>query len=705
MEKKYKQQPSNCIKVVLFGPESTGKTTLSKQLAKHYNTVWVPEYAREYLQNKWNAEQKTCQPKDLLPIAEGQMKLENELVKKANSVLICDTDLLETKVYSEAYYLGTCDPILQKFALENTYDLYFLTYIDTPWEADDLRDKPNERSRMFKAFETALKKHNKPYVLLKGNKIERLEMAINHIDKLLKNKALNFTEKDQNQIKSKGLTINQIEGQVNRIKNGMSYSNLVAAANIGSGIESYSEQEIKEFIDLYEEMQDNLNIVKFVPASGAATRMFKFLFQFLSQFNPEHETIESYAKKHNDNLIITFISNFEKFPFYNQIVLKAKAINPNFDKLNKNEAVLGLVKAMLNEDALNYSFFPKGLLPFHKYKNGAVTAFYDHLFETTLYASSKNKANLHFTVSEKHHSCFTAELNNIINELEQKTNTTFNVSFSYQKEETETVALTENNEVYRNEDGSILFRPAGHGALLENLNDLNSDLVFIKNIDNIVVFNKNEKLNKYKKLIAGVLLKVQEQTFSFLHQLDNASVNEAEMLNMAMFLSKKMNVSIFDEFDDLTLEKKKQYLKEKLNKPIRVCAMVKNEGEPGGGPFWVKDMHGDMSLQIVEFAQIDIENPSQAEIVKNATHFNPTDLVCGIKNYKGARFNLLNFVDKEAAFITDKTQNGIAIKALELPGLWNGSMANWNTIFVEVPLATFNPVKTVNDLLKPEHQV
>lgn len=189
MEEKYKQQPANCIKVVLFGPESTGKTTLSRQLARYYNSVWVPEYAREYLQNKWNNERKTCEPDDLLPIAEGQMKLENKLAHKTDSVLICDTDLLETKVYSEAYYIGSCDPVLEKYALENSYDLYFLTYIDTPWEADDLRDKPEEREVMFKAFENELIKNKRPYVLLKGDKKERLETAVNHINKLLNPKA------------------------------------------------------------------------------------------------------------------------------------------------------------------------------------------------------------------------------------------------------------------------------------------------------------------------------------------------------------------------------------------------------------------------------------------------------------------------------------------------------------------------------------
>ncbi|WP_341216524.1 DUF4301 family protein [uncultured Wocania sp.] len=513
-----------------------------------------------------------------------------------------------------------------------------------------------------------------------------------------------FSDKDIQHIENKGITIAQVTAQVERIKNGMSYSNLVAAANIGNGIERYNEIEIQDFVNLYETKQNNFDIVKFVPASGAATRMFKFLFQFLNHFNPKKETIDNYAKRQNDTLIKPFISGLERFPFYNAVLLEAKTIHPNFENLSEDEAYLEFVKTMLSKEALNYSFLPKGLLPFHKYKDGAVTAFYEHLLESTLYASSNNKAKLHFTVSENHHEYFNSELTKIKAQLEQRTETNFDVSFSYQKAETETVALTNQNDIYRSEDDSILFRPAGHGALLENLNDLNSDLIFIKNIDNIVVFNKNKKLSNYKKLIAGVLIQAQEQAFSFLHKLDNDSASESDMLTIAMFLSEKMNVSILDDFDDLTPEKKKQYLKEKLNRPIRVCGMVKNEGEPGGGPFWVKDEHGETSLQIVEFAQINIEDTAQAEIVKNATHFNPTDLVCGTKNYKGEKFNLLNFVDPNAAFITMKTQNGVGIKALELPGLWNGSMAYWNSIFVEIPVTTFNPVKTVNDLLKPEHQ-
>ncbi|MFI1772933.1 DUF4301 family protein [Thalassobellus citreus] len=513
-----------------------------------------------------------------------------------------------------------------------------------------------------------------------------------------------FTKKDIQQIENKGITQEQVNAQISRIKNGMSYSNLIEAATIGKGIASFNEDETKVLIELYNAKQNALSIVKFVPASGAATRMFKFLFQFYKNFDASNESIDDYAERQKDTLIKTFISNLETFPFYNEVIAKVKASNSNFESLSKSEQYFEFVKTMLNVDGLNYSFLPKGLLPFHKYDNQVVTAFYEHLFESTLYASSNKSSNLHFTVSEQHHDYFNSELNKIKTDLGQKTNTAFNVSYSYQNQATETVALKNDGEVFRNEDGSILFRPAGHGALLENLNKLNNDIVFIKNIDNIVVVKTNIEVSEYKKLLAGVLVEIQEEAFKFLNQLDSDLVSENDMLKIAMFLTNKLNVSIDTEFDDFASEAKINYLKDKLNRPIRVCGMVKNEGEPGGGPFWVKDENGNISLQIVEFAQIDIDNNEQADIVKNATHFNPTDLVCGVKNYKGEKFNLLDFVDHEAAFITMKTQNGIDIKALELPGLWNGSMAYWNSIFVEVPLETFNPVKTVNDLLKDPHQ-
>ncbi|GAA4950041.1 hypothetical protein GCM10023314_24270 [Algibacter agarivorans] len=513
-----------------------------------------------------------------------------------------------------------------------------------------------------------------------------------------------FSEKDIQQIENKGISIEQVNAQTSRLKNGMSYSHLVAAATIGRGIESYNEDEIQDFIELYEKKQDALSIVKFVPASGAATRMFKFLFQFLKNFKPAKESIEDYAEKYNDALIKPFFDSLKAFPFYNAVISKVKEIHSDFESLSEGEKHLEFVKTMLDKKGLNYSFLPKGLLPFHKYGNIAITAFQEHLFESTLYASSNNNSNLHFTVSEKHHKYFIEELNRINEELVKQTKTNFNVTFSYQKETTETVALTPKGTIYRNEDDSILFRPAGHGALLENLNELNNDLIFIKNIDNIVVSDKNIEVSNYKKLLAGVLLEAQQKTFSYLKKLDEVNLTETDFKVMVLFLRYRLNVSVTPDFDKFTSQEKTVYLREKLNRPIRVCGMVKNQGEPGGGPFWVKDENDNVSLQIVEFAQIDFRRKNQQSLVYKATHFNPTDLVCGVKNYKGEKFNLKDFVDLEAAFITMKTQNGVDIKALELPGLWNGSMAYWNSIFVEVPLKTFNPVKTVNDLLKPEHQ-
>lgn len=513
-----------------------------------------------------------------------------------------------------------------------------------------------------------------------------------------------FTDKDIEQIEAKGISLEEVKAQVARLKNGMTHSHLLSAATIGRGIHAFDDKQVNEFINFYRKAKEEIDIVKFVPASGAATRMFKFLFQFLQRFNPSRDTIKKYLEKYGDELIETFTSNLQQFPFHDEVMQRVKERVPNYSSLSEEEQYLQFVNIMLNADELNYSFFPKGLLPFHKYDTDYVTAFQEHLYEATLYASSKGNAVLHFTVSEKHHEYFNKELENVKSRLEDELGVNFQVSFSYQKEATETLALTKDENIFRKEDGSILFRPGGHGALLENLNELDSDIIFIKNIDNIVVREKNERDSIYKKLLAGVLLKTQQQVFDYLHQLDEGTIDMADATAMAYFLRKQLNVDVDPDFGNFSLKEKKDYLRSKLNRPIRVCGMVKNEGEPGGGPFWVENKDGEVSLQIVEFAQIDFTKRSQQSIVYKATHFNPTDLVCGVKNYKGETFDLLDYVDPEAAFITMKTQNGVDIQALELPGLWNGSMAHWNSIFVEVPVSTFNPVKTVNDLLKPAHQ-
>lgn len=514
-----------------------------------------------------------------------------------------------------------------------------------------------------------------------------------------------FSEKESTQIKNYGLTTNKVKAQIALITSGMAYSNLKEAATVGNGILKIEKAQESHFINFFDSKRDKLSIVKFVPASGAATRMFKFLFDFLNDYNINDGSFDSYIEKSNNKEISKFSETLEKMPFYEEVVHKIHNVNPNYNDLSFDEKQVEFVKTMLDVNRLNYSFFPKGLLPFHKYKNHVATAFEEHLYEGALYASSNKKANLHFTISENHNENFKKELNHIKERVEKNTNNTFNITFSFQKKSTDVIALTTNNELFKDEKGSILFRPSGHGALIENLNELDNDIIFIKNIDNVVVNEYHDIISNHKKLLAGILLEVQEQVFKILHQLETDHLNENDLESIVQFITNKLNIVVTPEFEYSSLDSKIFYLKEKLNRPIRVCGMVKNEGESGGGPFWVQDKKGTISLQIVESAQVDSSNENQMKLLNNSTHFNPVDLVCGVKNYKGESFNLLKYVDHDASFITKKNHLGVDIKALELPGLWNGSMAYWNTIFVEVPLITFNPVKTVNDLLRDSHQV
>ncbi|WP_350293149.1 DUF4301 family protein [uncultured Croceitalea sp.] len=698
MEEKLKQEPSNIVKVVLFGPESTGKTTLAKQLATHYKTAWVPEYAREYLQDKWDREQKTCEPKDLLPIAEGQIKLENSLTKKANQILFCDTDLLETKVYSEAYYIGNCDPLLEKYALSNTYHLYLLTNIDTPWEADDLRDKPNEREKMFQYFHDTLKRYHRNFLILSGSKEERLKNAIEHIEKLLK-PMIDFSDKDLKQLENKGILKEKVFSQIETFKEGIPFVNLEKAAIVGEGISRFSDDEQKGLISNFENARSKLSLLKFVPASGAASRMFKAMFNFIDAYKPAKESLLEYITRTDDKAVRQFVDGMEQLPFYDLILGRI-----TIEGASDGEKAYAFVKEMLTEEGLNYGFFPKGLLPFHKYSSGSATPFEEHLKEAALYAKTEGEANLHFTISEQHDTMFKEEQTSAASRVSSNTNTSFNVSYSNQKSATDTLAVDMNNEPFRNSDGSILFRPGGHGALIENLNDQDADIIFIKNIDNVVIEKNLAVVSDSKKVLAGILLEKQAKAFEYAELLEGTSSTSEDLESIFNFLQVELNVRFSGGFETKSVTDKITELREKINRPIRVCGMVKNEGEPGGGPFWIKDGSGAISLQIIESAQIDMNDASQVSILQNSTHFNPVDLVCGIRNYKGQKYNLLDYVDAKQGFITGKTKEGKDLKALELPGLWNGAMAYWNTIFVEVPLVTFNPVKTVNDLLKPSHQ-
>ncbi|HPF95953.1 MAG TPA: DUF4301 family protein [Mangrovimonas sp.] len=516
---------------------------------------------------------------------------------------------------------------------------------------------------------------------------------------------MKLTDQDILQIEKKGLTVDKVNAQIEVFKKGIPFTNLVSAATIGNGILNPDVEEQANYVSFFDTKKSEVSIVKFTPASGAATRMFKFLFQFLDEYNPEIGSINAFINRNKAKELSLFFVGLEKFPFYAEVIEKAKQLYPNFDSLNDSQQKLIFIKTMLDEDKLNFSFYPKGLLPFHKYREHNATAFEEHLFEAALYCASNGKARLHFTISEKHEDKFDEEFQRIEKIVERKKNTQFDIVFSYQKESTDTIAVTKNNEPFRQEDGSLLFRPSGHGALLDNLNDIDADIIFVKNIDNVVVFKYENEVAYYKKMLGGILLSVQEQAFQYAERLELRTVTDTEIAEITNFLKTKLNVVFSSEYDKYSKKYKIEYLMEKLNRPIRVCGMVKNEGEPGGGPFWTKDQADNISLQIVESAQIDKNIRAQKNILKNATHFNPVDIVCGVKNYKGQKYDLHEYVDHNTAFISMKTKTGKDLKALELPGLWNGSMAFWNTIFVEVPLITFNPVKTVNDLLKPAHQV
>ena len=705
MEENLRQLSSGAteiIKIALFGPESTGKTTLAKQLAEYYKTEWVPEFARDYLQKKWDASQQICSVDDMLPIAYGQAKLENEQTLIANKYLFCDTNLMVTKVFSEVYY-NYCDPLLNEAASQHQYDLFFLTDIDVPWEKDDLRDKAEGRESVYAVFKQSLIDHNKPFLTLSGDKNLRLKKAIAIIEDLTLAKELGFSSADFVYIQEYGISIKNIQKQLNFFKEGIPKTNLISPATLSNGILKLSEKDFQEKANFFDAQKSGLKLSKFVPASGAASRMFKFLMEFINEFDVENESINAYINRKKANKLSVFIVGLEKFPFFEAVDKQLKAEIPDFNSLDRSFKNYYFIKLLLSTDYFDFANKPKGILPFHKYDTHTTTPVEEHLLECTHYSSANNSSNLHFTISESHQKHFEKIIDAIKSKIEKKSNVSINVSYSYQNKSTDALAVTMKNKPFRDENRQLVFRPGGHGALIENLNNLDADIVFIKNIDNVIQ-NNLEKISLYKKGLAGILLEIQQQVFSYLQALDSATMEPKFMDEIVLFLKDNLNISMTDGFYSACLENKIFELQTVLNRPLRVCGMVKNEGEPGGGPFWVQDNQGGSSLQIVESSQVDLDNDNQKAILNAATHFNPVDLVCGIKNYKKEKLDLTQFVDYNSGFIVEKNVAGKNIKGYELPGLWNGAMANWLTVFVQVPLITFNPVKTVNDLLKPAHQ-
>ena len=510
-----------------------------------------------------------------------------------------------------------------------------------------------------------------------------------------------ITERDHLQLKEKGISPGQLQVQLDYFRKGFPPVILHRPASPGDGILQLGEKLVQELVDFFLQNAPSRKIVKFVPASGAATRMFKDLFSWRDQLKsgvlPE-ELMES------DPSAKQFFSDIKSFAFWDELALAMHRDCVDADHMLDQEHFLTILDYLLFEYGLDYASLPKGLLMFHQYGKEARTPLEEHLVEGAEYARGQNNdVPVHFTVSPEHQKKFEKIVAEKAPVYEARFGVKFHVSFSVQKPSTDTVAVDLSNAPFRESDGSLLFRPAGHGALIENLNDLEADVVFIKNIDNVVPDRLKEETFLFKKVLGGLLIKTQNEVFALLEELEKETLNAETIKNAVDFAENHLNLepgSIKGSNDEC-----RRQLITFLNRPIRVCGMVKNVGEPGGGPFWVTEPQwGKSSLQIVESSQINLQDEEQAAIFKGSTHFNPVDLVCSLKNYKGQKFNLPDFVDPETGFISKKSKDGKALKALELPGLWNGAMADWITLFVEVPLITFNPVKTANDLLRQEHR-
>ncbi len=446
---------------------------------------------------------------------------------------------------------------------------------------------------------------------------------------------MNFTQQDLEQLSARGISVQKAEEQLKCFQTGFPELDIVEPAALHKGVISPSVAERKEFIAAWQQyLAEGHKVLKFVPASGAASRMFKNLFEYLDN------GVET-------PFIREFLENISRFAFGKELAGK-----------QGQDAVRFLLKDM------NYGNLPKGLLLFHSYRDGARTPALEHMVEGALYAASNGEVNIHFTVSHDHLPLFRKHIADNLQKLEKKYGVKFNISFSEQKPSTDTLAANPDGTPFRTADGKLLFRPGGHGALIENLNEQDADIVFIKNIDNVVPDRLKASTVEFKQLLAGVLVTEQKRVFDALRQPGLSDEERA-----------------------------------RLNRPIRVCGVVRNTGEPGGGPFRVREADGSISNQILESVQIP-----DPEMMAKSKYFNPVDLVCAIRDVDGKPFDLLKFVDPKTGFISQKSKDGRELQALELPGLWNGAMSKWNTIFVEVPVSTFNPVKTVNDLLREQHQ-
>lgn len=506
-----------------------------------------------------------------------------------------------------------------------------------------------------------------------------------------------ITENDKALLDRKGISEEKLNSQLACFAKGFPYLKLAAAASVEKGILVPSPDEEQAYLAAWQAYTENPahRVVKFVPASGAASRMFKDMFAFADASYDVPTT--NFEKK--------FFAELPHAAFFSDLNAACQRLHgKDIDALLAEGQYKAVVRAMLDAEGLNYGALPKGLLKFHRYEAGARTPLEEHLVEGALYARQQDgSVNVHFTVSPEHRPLFEQLVAAVVPAYEKEYGVHYHVSFSEQKPSTDTVAANADNTPFRKADGSLLFRPGGHGALIENLNDIEADVVFVKNIDNVVPDRLKDDTVRYKQLLAGVLVSLQEKAFAYLRKLDSGKYTMDDLREMLQFVQKELCTKNPEtkllEDTELAI-----YLRKKLNRPMRVCGMVRNVGEPGGGPFLAYNADGTISLQILESSQIDMADPEKKAMFEKGTHFNPVDLVCALKDYQGHAFHLPDYVDPQTGFISHKSKDGKELKALELPGLWNGAMSDWSTVFVEVPLSTFNPVKTVNDLYREQHQ-
>jgi hypothetical protein len=511
----------------------------------------------------------------------------------------------------------------------------------------------------------------------------------------------------QEELNKLEISIEQILHQLEIFSRGIPFTEIIRPCRIDDGIFVIDHKMYARLIEYHKLAASTGRLMKFVPASGAATRMFSDLQSYInnSDFFSNSSLKEKAGTENSAKSVYDFIVNIRKFAFYDKLTkfLEEDKVDP--ENLDDVRTISSIIRKLLGPDGLNYSFYPKGVILFHKYAEEARTAFEEHLYESVdLVADQSGNVRIHFTISEEHTDIFLKSTKKTIYELKKK-NFLIEAAFSYQKKSTNTISVTNDNELFVDSNNKLVFRPAGHGALIENLNDIDGDIILIKNIDNILPATKNKKSIKYTSIMTGFLISVQREIFSYLRLLEQKKINEGLVTEIKKFAIEYLSIHFPENFDKWITDVKASFLFDKLNRPLRVCGMVKNEGHPGGGPFWVKDSKNEVSIQIVEAAQVNQADSDQLKLLKKATHFNPVDMVCAVRDYNGKKFNLKDYVDENSSLITIKTHEGKPLKALELPGLWNGGMAFWNTVFIEIPVDTFNPVKEINDLLRDSHQV